>query len=487
MSPICILIGALGGEGGGVLAQWLVEASAAAGYPAQSTSIPGVAQRTGATTYYVEIFPQTLEALCGRQPVFSLYPVPGDVDLVIASELLECGRIVASGMVSPDRTMVVTSTSRTLTTAEKMALGDGRFDSYRLLATARQFSRRLVAFDMEGAAREADTVVSAVMFGAVAGSGLLPFERERCEAAIREDGRGAQASLAGFARGFDAVQHKSPPEQVAATVPAPAREIVELGHARTVEFQDRAYGELYLARVERILRAERASDPSGAHGAALTREAARFLALWMAFDDVVRVAQLKTAASRFARVRRELGASDDDVVRIYDHFKPGMPELAGLLPPAWERRLVAWDRARPSPVGFAMKLRTDTVSGFLALRLLAACKRLRRRGARYAQEQAAIESWLVAIVRAPDWASAHELALAGRLVKGYGATNERGKRNLMHIVDHLASAGAGAIRAAREAALADEGGRALDRTLVAHGAPPRPVVAQPVRWLRRVG
>jgi len=487
MSPICILIGALGGEGGGVLAQWLVDAAATAGYPAQSTSIPGVAQRTGATTYYVEIFAQALDALSGRQPVFSLYPVPGEVDLVISSELLECGRIVASGMSDPGRTMVVTSTSRTLTTAEKMALGDGRFDSERLLAAARRFSRRLVAFDMEGAARESGTVVSAVMFGAAAGSGLLPFGPEICEAAIREDGRGVNASLAGFARGFGAVQREPPPEAAASAVPAPARELVALGHARAVEFQDRAYGELYLARVERVHRAEQASDPSGAHGAALTCEAARFLALWMAFDDVVRVAQQKSAPGRLARVRRELGAGDDDIIRVYDHFKPGVPELAGLLPPAWARRLVAWDRARPSPAGFAMKLRADTLSGFLALRLLAACKRLRRRGARYALEQAAIESWIGAIERAPDWASAFELALAGRLVKGYGATNERGKRNLMHIVEHLAAAGAGAIRAAREAALADEGGKALDRVLADHGAPPKPVAAQPVRWVRRAG
>jgi len=48
--PLSILIGALGGEGGGVLAEWLVAVATKAGYVAQSTSIPGVAQRTGATT-----------------------------------------------------------------------------------------------------------------------------------------------------------------------------------------------------------------------------------------------------------------------------------------------------------------------------------------------------------------------------------------------------------------------------------------------------
>jgi indolepyruvate ferredoxin oxidoreductase beta subunit len=49
--PITVLICALGGEGGGVLAEWLVETATHSGYVAQSTSIPGVAQRTGATTY----------------------------------------------------------------------------------------------------------------------------------------------------------------------------------------------------------------------------------------------------------------------------------------------------------------------------------------------------------------------------------------------------------------------------------------------------
>jgi indolepyruvate ferredoxin oxidoreductase, beta subunit len=48
--PITILIAALGGEGGGVLTDWIVAAASQLGFPVQSTSIPGVAQRTGATT-----------------------------------------------------------------------------------------------------------------------------------------------------------------------------------------------------------------------------------------------------------------------------------------------------------------------------------------------------------------------------------------------------------------------------------------------------
>src|SRR5262249_41629199 len=55
--PLTILIAARGGEGGGVLTDWIVTAAASQGFPVQSTSIPGVAQRTGATTYHIELVP----------------------------------------------------------------------------------------------------------------------------------------------------------------------------------------------------------------------------------------------------------------------------------------------------------------------------------------------------------------------------------------------------------------------------------------------
>ncbi len=494
-SPVTILIAALGGEGGGVLAEWLVDAARLAGYPAQSTSIPGVAQRTGATTYYVEVYPRQFSDLQGRTPILSLLPVPGCIDLVVASELLEAVRTVQAGMVSADRTMLVTSTSRTLTTAEKMSLGDGRMDSSRLQEVARSHSRHLVAFDMERLARESGTSPSAVMFGAIAASGLLPIAREQFEATIRQFGRGADASLRGFALAWDAMRDCSmgaaaaetaatPPiahhdgisrsaaHAVDAAFPAPVREFARLGYDRLNDFQDGAYADLYVARLKRVLTAETSADKTGMHAFALTRETARFLALWMAFDDVVRVADLKVRASRFARVRREVGAGDGDIVRIVDHFKPGIPEFAALLPQRIGKRLASWERRRQHvgkpPLAMALHLRTDTVTGFLALRALAGLRWLRRRGGRYRLEQEAIERWLGAIesTAKSDWQCAYEVALCGRLIKGYGATNERGKRNLEHIVEHLVQGGAfaadteraAAIRLARESALADEGG-----------------------------
>ncbi len=512
MRPITLLIAALGGEGGGVLAEWLVDLANGAGHPAQSTSIPGVAQRTGATTYYVEVWPQPAKALGGRQPILSLLPVPGGIDLAIASELLEAARIVQAGMVSPDRTTTIASSGRTLTTAEKMPIADGRLDSEALLAVVRAQSRAFHTFDMGQEARAAGTVVSAVMFGAIASSGVLPFARADYEAVIRTGSRGAAESLAGFARGFaamtgpavralmDAGAAPAVSEYAmrgAASFPVATREIVAAGITRQVEFQDAAYAELYQARLARIAAAESAADPTGRHGHALTREAARFLALWMAYDDVIRVAQLKCRASRFARVRREAAADVADIVRIVDYFGPGAEEIGSLLPPALAHRLAAWDRrrqARGKPaLAFSLHVRADSVAGFLMLRSLAALRPLRRRGSRYRDEQAGIERWLAVLEAAlpESWECAYEIALCGRLVKGYGATNARGKANLAHILDHLATANAdaaaraAAIRDAREAALADEGGKALDAALARHGAPPRPAVAQRIHFMPR--
>ena len=101
----------MGGEGGGVLADWIVDLAEHGGYLAQMTSVPGVAQRTGATIYYVELFPKCRDRRRTRgPPVLALTPVPGDVDIVIASELMEAGRAVQRGLVTPDRTTLIAST-----------------------------------------------------------------------------------------------------------------------------------------------------------------------------------------------------------------------------------------------------------------------------------------------------------------------------------------------------------------------------------------
>ncbi|MEQ8700952.1 MAG: hypothetical protein RLT05_30855, partial [Bauldia litoralis] len=146
--PVSIVIAAMGGEGGGVLTTWLVSAARKANLPVQATSVPGVAQRTGATTYYVEIVPKTYEELGDREPVMDLYPGPGDIDLMISTELLETGRALEKGFISPVRTTLIGSTHRVYTLAEKMAMGDARYDGDKILEAARQMAKRAILFDI---------------------------------------------------------------------------------------------------------------------------------------------------------------------------------------------------------------------------------------------------------------------------------------------------------------------------------------------------
>ncbi|MFN5446405.1 MAG: indolepyruvate oxidoreductase subunit beta family protein [bacterium] len=513
--PLSVLICALGGEGGGVLSDWLMDIARKAGYAALATSIPGVAQRTGATTYFFELYPVPIEQLAGRKPVFSLNPIPGALDVVIASELLEAARCASNGLPSSDRTVFITSTSRTLTTAERTIMGDGRLDTSALLALVQSVSRVHHAFDMQRVAADNATVVSAVMLGALAASGVLPFDRALCEEVIREGGRGAQASLHGFAAAWQMIAQKNQQAAQAQQLinligdtekklpelsgfPIEIMDMLSLGYDRVNDYQDKAYGQLYLSRVQSVLDAERRADTASQNGFQTTREMSRWLALWMSFDDIVRVADLKSRASRRERVRHEARVKPSDVLAVYEHFKPGIPEIAGLLPKPVADRLLAWDQQRlaegKEAWSMPVKLASHTVLGTALLRLIAACKYIRRFGIRYAQEQTLIEEWLSAVIAgmAEDTQLGYELALCGRLMKGYGATNERSRDHVLHVMRHVATTEhttpavrADAIRRAREAALTDEAGTQLDRVLKELGAPARPIKAQPIRWMPR--
>jgi len=163
---ITIAVLALGGQGGGVLADWILAAANAQGWHTQGTSVPGVAQRTGSTVYYIELFPGGTAAA----PVLAMMPVPGDVDVVIASELMEAGRAILRGFVTAERTTLVASTHRIYAISEKSAMGDGLAASGRIVEAAGQRARRFIGFDMDAAAAAAGSVISSVMLGALAAS-----------------------------------------------------------------------------------------------------------------------------------------------------------------------------------------------------------------------------------------------------------------------------------------------------------------------------
>ena len=511
--PITILIAALGGEGGGVLADWLRDAGTAAGLPVQSTSIPGVAQRTGATTYYLEIFPVPWTQLNGRRPVLALTPTPGNVDLMVCSELVEAGRALQNGWVT-DRTTLIASSHRIYATIEKMPMADGRFDAQKIIDAAPQLAAKAVLFDMAEAAQQTGTVISAVMFGAMAAAwinaGKLPLSRAMCEEAIKASGKGVEASLRGFAAGFNAASAGASPGGVAGdplpptvsskssfekavalhSFPEHAHYLITEGIKRLTDYQDAAYVELYLERLKPVAHHDAA-------GGKLTAETARYLALWMSFEDLIRVADLKTRKSRFARVRDEVRAKPEEPIHIIEFLKPGLDEITGMLPPALAKSVHAWavKNGWEHKLSVGMHIKTNSILGFLMLRTAAGMRFWRRRTARYAEEQQMIERWLTAIVKAAQTSPrlAYEIALTARLIKGYSDTNKRGKANFTRIFDNLVEgtavsgdeAKADAIFAAREAALADPEGKNLDKALGKHGVAPQAVRAVPIRFVKQ--
>lgn len=507
--PISIAVVAMGGQGGGVLADWIAGVAEAEGYVSQVTSVPGVAQRTGATIYYVEIVKRRDD---GRTPVLALMPVPGDVDIVVASELMEAGRAVLRGLVTPDRTTLIASSRRAYAVAEKEKPGDGTADSGLVYDAAEFAARRRIVADFAALAERTGSVISASLFGALAGSRTLPFGRDAFERAIRASGVGVEASLRAFAAGFDEAERGSPPERpvtgkvlpdvpastgraeldalltrLRAEVPPPAQKMAYAGLKHVVDFQDPAYGREYLDMLGRIVSADRAAGGE-ARAFALTTEVARQLGRAMAYDDVIRVADLKTRASRRQRVEQEVGvATERQVLQTTEYFHPRMEEVCATLPARLGRAIECRPRlfrALDRLVDRGRRVRTDTIWGYLQLHVIASRKAKRRGTLRHGREMTHIQWWLDRTRDAAprNYELALELAMTRRLIKGYSDTMSRGlsKYDRVHAGAEMVAArpdAAAWVRRLRQAALMDEGGLALDgalKTIASLDAAPGP-------------
>ncbi|MFI0845575.1 indolepyruvate oxidoreductase subunit beta family protein [Mesorhizobium sp. IMUNJ 23232] len=543
---------AVGGQGGGVLADWIVDAAERSGYLAQSTSVAGVAQRTGATIYYIEMCRDT-----GRRPVFALSPAQGDVDILVAAELMEAGRAIMRGFVTPDRTTLIASSHRIAAVSEKIEPGDGRASSPKVLAAAEAASKRFVTFDMERIAVQAGSVISASLLGALAGCGALPFPRESYEAAIGAGGRGVKQSLAAFAGAYEraggtnrseaASAEKSPPpltpphkgegdlpaalsseavdggsaasppdspppcgegsgvgvtagsagspqngsaeasrhtvsgpaSQLAgwqsltariSALPEPVRDMAARGLKKVVDYQDLAYGGEYLDRLARAVALD-----APAHNYTLSVAAAKHLANAMCYDDMIRVADLKTRSTRAARVRREVGVRDENVLRVTEYFHPRIEEFCGTMPAGLGRyiearpRLAAWLDRR---INRGRHVRTDGMAGFATLWIIGGLRRWRRKLLRHAVETEHLDHWYALALDhvATDYALAVEILECRRLIKGYSDTHARAQSKFDRVLSGLdlvkgRADAADWIRRLREAALKDEKGDLLDGAL----------------------
>jgi indolepyruvate ferredoxin oxidoreductase, beta subunit len=516
---IKLAILAVGGQGGGVLADWIVDVAERNGFLAQSTSVAGVAQRTGATIYYIEMCREA-----SRLPVFALSPSQGDVDILIAAELMEAGRAIMRGFVTPERTTLIASSHRIAAVSEKIEPGDGRASSAKVRETAELASKRFIAFDMEKIAVENGSMISASLLGALAGSGALPFPRETYEKTVLASGRGVKASLAAFAGGYEGAQgwsaHPARPvvpgspedkaaerspvssaTETGAAEPAPhadegphvdgprkllagwqeltarvdelppaVRDMAQRGLRKVVDFQDTRYGVEYLDRLDRAV----AMDAEE-HGYAFSVAAAKHLANAMCYDDMIRVADLKTRSTRGARVRREVGVQGDAILQTTEYFHPRIEEFCGTMP----ARIGRYIEDRPKLAAFidrrinhGRRIRTDSFSGFAALWLVGGMRRWRRALLRHKVEQAHLERWYQLVLDhvAQDYALAVEILNCRRLIKGYSDTHARAQSKFDRVLSALPMLkgrpdAADWLRRLREAALKDEKGDMLDGAL----------------------
>jgi indolepyruvate ferredoxin oxidoreductase, beta subunit len=496
---ITIAILAMGGEGGGVLADWIVDLAEHSGYLAQTTSVPGVAQRTGATIYYVELFPEAAAVAAGKDPVLALMPVPGEVDVVIASELMEAGRAVQRGLVTPDRTTLIASTHRVYSMTEKTHAGDGRIDDGSLIASGAAAARVFLARDFARVAADTGSVISAPLLGALSASGALPFAEAQFQDAIRRAGVGVAASLAAFAAGVEAatradgagagartaVVDASAPARptvgprvqplaarVERTFPPASHTILLAGVPRLADYQDVRYAGEYLDRLDGV----RDLDARYGNGEyALLRETGRYLALWMSYEDAIRVADLKIRRPRFQRVEVETHATASQVLHIDEYLHPRVEQMAEILPAGVGQWLLdtGWARAVIDRVTRKGKIvRTTSLVGFLQLYVMASLRPTRRRALRFRQEQERIGRWLdqIGALAAEDYDLALAVAECPRLVKGYGDTRQRGNRSFDIVMNAIPSirrtAGAAErLRGLCRAALADETGDTLAEAL----------------------
>jgi len=492
---IKLAIMAVGGQGGGVLSSWIVDLAQRNGYQVQATSVAGVAQRTGATIYYIEMLPAT-----DQQPVFSLAPSPGDVDIVIAAELMEAGRAIMRGFVTADRTTLITSTHRAYATAEKIAPGNAIADTGLVMETARNASATFIAFDMESIANEAETVISAGLFGALAGSGTLPFPEDDYEGTIKTSGRNVEANLKAFR--LSCAVAKLPVDAPDASIQSPAAEakaenlpkgpskllhkwqqlnariqampgavhkITQLGLNKVVDFQDVAYGAEFLDRIDQILLLDTEEDY------VLTTTAAKYIANAMAYDDIIWVADIKTRKSRFERISSEVGHGNNQTLHITEYFHPGGREFCSLLPAGIGRAVETRPKlfnALDWLVNRGRRVRSDTIFWFTILYLVSGLRKFRRKLLRHKVEQKHLDSLINEAVSKVEtnYELAIEIFKCQRLIKGYSDTHQRGLSKFSRVITGIKLVedrddGADWARRLRDAALGDVEGDKLDGVL----------------------
>lgn len=476
---IKVLIPAVGGQGGGVLTEWLVQAFFIEGYDVQGISLPGLSQRGGSTVYYLEGFPASEAG--GKQIIFAQFPVPGDVDIIIAQEFLELGRALELGYGS-DKTTIVTSTHRIYSTLEKMPIGSGIYSDENLRKIATAFSSGLIELDALRLSKENgmdELAVNAILLGALSASGAMPFDKASYIKAIEQVGVAVKTNVRAFEVGWNYVSSKKKPDtnkkpavvwesfireradkfgesdreeylarisRLETVYPANLREILAESVYRLIDYQGTQYADRYLEHIKAIYEIDYSAKGGGAK---LTEYFARNLALLMSFEDGIRVAELKIRSDRFKRIKEEMRLRDDQVYKVIDYLKPDSEEIYGLLPYVFVAPFVRLTESRifkkiwrkKKPLTFGQTPTTTSFTGFVRLWFLTKMKFMRPLSYRYRKEHRLIKKYIESVryYSTLDYKLGTLVAKSADMVKGYGKVRRRTISAFYRLIDNVIS------------------------------------------------
>jgi len=474
---IKVLIPAVGGQGGGVLTEWLVQAFFVEGYDVQGISLPGLSQRGGSTVYYLEAYPRA-EAR-DKQIIFAQFPVPGEVDVIVAQEFLELGRALELGYGS-DKTTIVTSTHRIYSTLEKMPIGSGIYSEENLRKIAAGFSSRLIELDALKLSKENgmdELAVNAILLGALSASGAMQVSRESFLKAIDQVGVGVKTNKRAFTVGWDYASSGGDPDigkkpaahlgsflkdrtdnlseqdreefsaiisRIETSYPAGLKEILAEAVYRLADYQDFDYANKYLDIVQGIYEIDERAKGGGYK---LTEHFAKNLALLMSYEDGIRVADLKIKSDRFKRIKEEMRLRDDQVFKVIDYLKPDSEEIYGLMPYIIVAPFVRISQSRAfrkiwrrrKPLTMEQTPVTTSFTGFARLWMLTKMKFLRPYSYRYKKEHKLIARYVESLIYYSnlDYRVGCLVAKSAAIVKGYGKVRRRTVNAFLRYLDNV--------------------------------------------------
>ncbi|WP_371682832.1 DUF6537 domain-containing protein [Bradyrhizobium sp. SK17] len=230
-----------------------------------------------------------------------------------------------------------------------------------------------------------------------------------------------------------------------------------------IAYQSTSYAQLYIDRLERFVGRRGVDD-------ALLGEIARLMAERMAYEDAIRIAQLKLGAVNAAGGLAARSADDVKKLRL-DELIDALPAVVadpvlGVLDQfGWRRRRVS------------IRFSANNRFSVRRLRIEAGLKRWRLFSVRYAKERIWVERWLHMIDRSLTKQPGATAAIVqtATMIRGYGDPYRQGLADWHAIIDGLAkptfdgalalSDLAGAIAEARAAIMPDPRQAALKRKI----------------------